>query len=87
MAESKKQHVSLFDGTLVRIGSEVKRFDQGALIPDHADENHVKLLKERGMVGEGEPHVGLTHRTTGPVAFDVDKDAAASRSRSARSGS
>lgn len=83
MAESK-QNISLFDGTLVRVGSEVKRFDEGALIPDYADETHVALLKERGMVGEGEPHVGLTHRSTGPVAFDVDEDAAKENATASR---
>jgi hypothetical protein len=82
-----KQLISLFDGTLVRLGNEVKRFDFGAAIPDYADENHVKLLQERGMIGEGDAQVGLTHVSSGPVAFDVEEDAKASRSRSARSGS
>lgn len=82
MADSKKKLISLFDGTLVHIGNEVKRFDLGAEIPDYADQNHVELLKQRGMVGEGEPSTGLTHQSTGPVAFDVDQDAKASRSRS-----
>ncbi len=79
--------ISLFDGTLVRIGNEVKRFDFGAPIPDYADPNHVALLKERLMVGEGEPAAGLVAVSTGPVPFDVDAEAKASNSRSAKSSS
>jgi hypothetical protein len=67
--------ISQFDGTLVRVGNEVKRFDRGAEVPDYADKDHVRLLEERGMVADGEPFTGLTHVTTGPVAFDVDEDA------------
>lgn len=74
-AKDAKQNVSVFDGTLVRVGNKVERFDRGAAIPEHADENHVAILKERGMVIEGEPFAGLTHESTGPVAFDVDEDA------------
>lgn len=86
MADSAKQLISLFDGTLVRIGNEVKRFDFGAPIPDYADQNHVELLKQREMVGEGEAIAGL-HAPAGPVAFDVDEDAKAANARSAKSSS
>ena len=75
-----KSFISLFDGTLVRVGQEVKRFDRGAAIPEYADEAHVALLVDRAMLGEGEPTVGLTHETVGPVAFDVEEDAKSSRS-------
>lgn len=72
--------ISLFDGTLVRIGNEVKRFDAGALIPDYADEAHVALLKERQMIGDGVPAAGIA-LPTGPVPFDVDAEAKASKGK------
>lgn len=75
--------VSQFDGTLVHVGNEVKRFDKGAEIPDHADAEHVKLLEERGMVAEGEPVAGVAP-ADGPVAFDVDEDAAKAGDRKRR---
>lgn len=73
-----KKNISQFDGTLVHVGNRVERFDRGAEIPDHADQDHVKLLKERGMVAEGEPVAGLTHVGGGPVAFNVEEDAKSS---------
>lgn len=78
-----KQNVSMFDGTLVHVGGEVKRFDRGAAIPENADENHVAILKDRGMVAEGEPVAGVAP-ADGPVAFDVDEDAAKAGDRKRR---
>ena len=75
--------VSMFDGTLVRVGNEVKRFDRGAEIPDYADQDHVKLLEERGMVEDGEPFAGVAP-SGGPVAFDVEEDAKRSAAKSSR---
>lgn len=79
-----KVKVSQFDGTLVRVGNEVKRFDRGAEIPEYADQDHVKLLEERGMVADGEPFAGLAAPSDGPVAFDVDEDAAKENASASR---
>jgi hypothetical protein len=81
-----KVKVSQYDGTMVKVADRMVRFDKGAALPDHADSDHVKLLEERGMVVDGDPVAGLV-APSGPVAFDVEEDAKASRSRSARSGS
>lgn len=72
--------ISKYDGTHVRVAGRIERFDKGAAIPEHADAEHVKMLEERGMVEDGEPTAGLAV-PSGPVAFDVDADAAAAKSK------
>lgn len=72
--------ISQYDGTHVKVGERLERFDKGSALPDHADAEHVKLLEERGMVADGEPAAGLTHESVGPVRFDVVEDAKSSRS-------
>lgn len=74
-----KVKVSQYDGTHVKVGNRLERFDKGAAIPEYADPEHVKLLEERGMVADGEPFGGLT-ATPGPVAFNVEEDASKSKS-------
>lgn len=77
-----KTLVSQYDGVSVKVGDHYARVDRGAAVPDDADADHVKLLKDRGLVAEGEPVAGVDV-PVGPAPFDVDEDAAKSGRRSA----
>jgi hypothetical protein len=54
-----EQLISQYDGTMVKVGNSFRRVDKGAVVPDGADEDHVAVLLERGMVAEGEPATGF----------------------------
>jgi hypothetical protein len=72
--------ISKYDGLHVKVDSgRIVRCDKGAALPSNADEEHVVLLELRGMVEDGEPNAGIV-ASSGPVAFDVDADAAKSKS-------
>jgi len=56
---ANKQLVSQYDGTMVKVGQSFRRVDKGAAVPEGADEEHVAVLLERGMVAEGKPTAGF----------------------------
>lgn len=71
---AEKIMVSCYDGTMVKVGDRMVRFDKGAAIAPGADEDHVKVLLERGMVEEGEPSGGFAHDPTAQAPFKVDDE-------------
>jgi len=66
-----KTLVSQYDGTLVKVGEQFVRVDKGGAVPPGADEAHVKVLENRGMVKEGEVSAGFVTDPDTPAPFQV----------------
>lgn len=48
-----KQLVAERDGVLVKVGNRLANLYEGGAVPEGADADHVKLLKDRGLLVEG----------------------------------
>lgn len=84
MIMADKTYVSQYDGTMVRVGQSYVTVPKGAAVPDGADEEHVAVLVERGMVAEGEPVAGFVLDDDAQPPFQPPAEEKSSRRSAAK---